>query len=152
MKGSSSSPCRRLLISPCITSYPYLCLGSTDAPCSHLWGRSLLSPKWRPYSQGPRTLPFQGPRHLRPTVYCPLFTAPCLMVSVYCPLSTAHCILSTITSHSLLSNVYCPLSTGQCLQSIASGPLSPAHCLLPTVKLFTAHCLLPTVHCPLSTG
>ncbi len=36
VKGSSSSSSYRLLISPCITSYPFPCPGSTDALCSRL--------------------------------------------------------------------------------------------------------------------
>jgi hypothetical protein len=56
MKGSSSSSSRRLLVLSPITSPFFHCLGSTDAPCSRLGDPVPLSPKWRPHSQGPRTL------------------------------------------------------------------------------------------------
>ncbi len=49
---------------PCpnfVTSSLFPCLGSTDAPCSHLGDPIPLSPRWRPYSQGPRTLTYQDP-------------------------------------------------------------------------------------------
>ncbi len=55
VKGSSSLPSCRLLISPHITSYPFPCPGSTDAPCSRLWGPVPPSPKMAP--------PFTGSAH-----------------------------------------------------------------------------------------
>ncbi len=44
-----------------ITSSLFPCLGSTDASCSHLGDPVLPSPRWRPHSQGPRTLPYRDP-------------------------------------------------------------------------------------------
>jgi hypothetical protein len=44
-----------------VTSFPFLYLGSTDAPCSRLGDPVPPSPKWRPHSQGPRTLPYRDP-------------------------------------------------------------------------------------------
>jgi hypothetical protein len=44
-----------------ITSCPFPYLGSTDAPCSCLGDPVPPSPKWRPHSQGPRTLPYRDP-------------------------------------------------------------------------------------------
>ncbi len=44
-----------------ITSSLFPYLGSTDAPCSRFGDPVPPSPKWRPYSQGPRTLPYRDP-------------------------------------------------------------------------------------------
>jgi hypothetical protein len=44
--------------------FPYL--GPTDAPCSRLGNPAPLSPKWRPHSQGPRTLPYRDPEQILP--------------------------------------------------------------------------------------
>jgi hypothetical protein len=63
-EGSSSLPSCRLLILPRNTSYLFPCPDSTDAPCSRLEDPVPPSPKWRPHSQGPRTLPYRGPRHI----------------------------------------------------------------------------------------
>jgi hypothetical protein len=61
MKGLSSMSSRRLLISPRITSSLFPCPDSTDAPCSRLEDPVPPLPKWRPHSQGPRTLPHRDP-------------------------------------------------------------------------------------------
>ncbi len=42
--------------------FPYL--GSTNAPCSRLEDPVPPSPKWRPHSQGPRTLPCRDPEQV----------------------------------------------------------------------------------------
>ncbi len=47
-----------------ITSSLFPYLGSTDAPCSRLGVPVPPSPKWRPHSQGLRTLPYRDPEHL----------------------------------------------------------------------------------------
>ncbi len=47
-----------------ITSSLFPYLGSTDAPCSRLGVPVPPSPKWRPHSQGPRTLPYRDPEQL----------------------------------------------------------------------------------------
>jgi hypothetical protein len=47
-----------------VTSFLFPCLGSTDALCPRSGDPVLLPPKWRPYSQGPRTLPYRDPEHL----------------------------------------------------------------------------------------
>jgi hypothetical protein len=60
--GSSSSSSRRLLISLWITSPLFLCPEPTDAPCLYYGGLVPPFPRWRPHSQGPHTLPFQGTR------------------------------------------------------------------------------------------
>jgi hypothetical protein len=62
VKGPSSLSTRRLLISLCITSFLFLCPEPTDAPCSHYGDPTPPFPRWRPYPQGPHTLPYQGPR------------------------------------------------------------------------------------------
>jgi hypothetical protein len=63
MKGSSSlTSCRLLILSRLLSSLTYL--GSTDAPCSCNGDPAPPSPKWRPHSQGPRTLPYRDPEHL----------------------------------------------------------------------------------------
>jgi hypothetical protein len=64
MKGSSSSSSCRLLILPRITSSLFPCPGSTDAPCSRLGDPVPPSSKWRPHSQGPRTLPHRDPEQV----------------------------------------------------------------------------------------
>ena len=86
-----------------------------------------------------------GNKTSRPSVHCPLFTAPCplstvhwQLPTVYGPLSNVHCPLST--AHCQLSTVHCPLST------TAHFPLSTAHCQWPTSPF-----PLPTVHCTLSS-
>ncbi len=66
VKESSSLSSRRLLISPRITSSLFLCLESTDAPCSRPEDPAPPFPRWRSHSQGPRTPPSQGPTHLPP--------------------------------------------------------------------------------------
>ncbi len=60
--GSSSLSCRRLLISLWVTSPLFLCPEPTDAPCLYYGGSVPPFPRWRPHSQGPHTLPFQGTR------------------------------------------------------------------------------------------
>ncbi len=40
------------------------CLGSTDALCPRLGDPVPPPPRWRPYSQGPRTLPYRDPEQL----------------------------------------------------------------------------------------
>ncbi len=52
-----------------ITSSLYPFLGSTDNPCSRLGDPYPLSPKWRPHSQGPRTLPYRDPEQLEGQTY-----------------------------------------------------------------------------------
>jgi hypothetical protein len=64
VKGSSSLSSRRLLISLWVTSSLSLCPELTDAPCPYYGGPVPPFPKWRPHSQGPHTLPFQGTRHV----------------------------------------------------------------------------------------
>jgi hypothetical protein len=64
VKGSSSLSSHRLLISPRITSFLFLCPESTDAPCPRSEDPIPPFPRWRPNSQGPHTLPFQGPTQL----------------------------------------------------------------------------------------
>jgi hypothetical protein len=64
VKGSSSLSSRRLLISPRITSLHFPCPELTDAPCPRSGDPVPPSPRWRSHSQGPHTLPFQGPTHL----------------------------------------------------------------------------------------
>ncbi len=44
-----------------ITSSLFPYLGSTDAPCSRLGDPVSPSQKWRPHSQGSRTLPYRDP-------------------------------------------------------------------------------------------
>ncbi len=47
-----------------VTSFRLPCLGSTDAHCPR-WGDPVpLPPKWHPFSQGPRTLPYRDPEQL----------------------------------------------------------------------------------------
>jgi hypothetical protein len=46
-----------------VTSFHLPCLGSTDAHCSPLGDPVPLPPKWRPFPQGPRTLPYRGSEH-----------------------------------------------------------------------------------------
>ncbi len=58
VKGSSSSSSCRLLISPCITSYPFPCPVSTDALCSHLWGPVPPFPKLASLFTGSAHTPF----------------------------------------------------------------------------------------------
>jgi hypothetical protein len=65
VKGSSSLSSRRLLISLWVTSPLFLCPELTDAPCPYYGGSVPPSPKWRPHSQGPHTIPFQGTRHIQ---------------------------------------------------------------------------------------
>ncbi len=60
VKGSSSSSSCRLLISPCITSYPFPCPGSTDALCSRLWGPVPPFPKMASLFTGSAHTPFHG--------------------------------------------------------------------------------------------
>jgi hypothetical protein len=64
VKGSSSLSSHRLLISPRIMSSLFLCPESTDAPCPRSEDPIPPFPRWRSYSQGPHTLPFQGPTQL----------------------------------------------------------------------------------------
>ncbi len=64
VRGSSSSSSRRLLISLWVTSSLFLCPELTDAPCPYYEGSVPPSPRWRPHSQGPHTLPFQGTRQV----------------------------------------------------------------------------------------
>ncbi len=53
-----------LLPSPhSVTSFLLPCPGSTDALCPRLGDPVPLPPKWRPYSQGPRTLPYRDREH-----------------------------------------------------------------------------------------
>jgi hypothetical protein len=47
-----------------VTSFRLSCLGSTDAHCPRLGDPVPLHPKWHPFSQGPRTLPYRDPEHL----------------------------------------------------------------------------------------
>ncbi len=47
-----------------ITSSLFPYLGSTDVPCSRLGDPYPPSPKWRPHSKGPRTLPYRDPEHI----------------------------------------------------------------------------------------
>jgi hypothetical protein len=47
-----------------VTSFLFPYLGSTDAPCSRLGDPVPPSPKWRPHSQGPRTLPCRDPEQV----------------------------------------------------------------------------------------
>ncbi len=70
LKGSSSLSSRRSLISLHITSFLFLCPEPTDAPCPYYEDPPPPFPRWRPHSQGPHTLPFQGPRQ-----YQTFFTA-----------------------------------------------------------------------------
>jgi hypothetical protein len=42
--------------------FPWLC--STDPLCPRLGDPVPLPPKWRPYSQGPRTLPYRDPEQI----------------------------------------------------------------------------------------
>ncbi len=44
-----------------VTSFRLSCLGSTDTHCPRLGDPVPLPPKWRPSSQGPRTLPYRDP-------------------------------------------------------------------------------------------
>ncbi len=44
-----------------VTSFHLPCLGSTDAHCPRLGDPVPLPPKWRPFSQGLRTLPYRDP-------------------------------------------------------------------------------------------
>ncbi len=46
-----------------VTSFLLPCLGSTDAHCPRLGDPVPLPPKWRPFPQGPRTLPDRGSEH-----------------------------------------------------------------------------------------
>jgi hypothetical protein len=46
-----------------ITSFHLPCLGSTDAHCPRLGDLVPLPPKWRPFPQGPHTLPYRGSEH-----------------------------------------------------------------------------------------
>ncbi len=57
VKGSSSLSTRGLLISRQVTSSHFLCPELTDTPYSCYEDPAPLSPKWRPYPQGPHTLP-----------------------------------------------------------------------------------------------
>ncbi len=59
-----------------ITSSPFPCLGSTDAPCSRFGDPVPPSPRWRPHSQGPRTLPYRDPEHQQ--TECPKLSSKCL--------------------------------------------------------------------------
>jgi hypothetical protein len=47
-----------------VTSFLFPYLGSTDALCSHLGDLVPLPPRWRPYSQGPRTPHYRDPEHV----------------------------------------------------------------------------------------
>jgi hypothetical protein len=69
VKGPSSLSSRRLLISPQVTSSHCLCPEPTDAPYPCYEEPAPLYPKWRPYPQGPHTLPFQGPTHVQLVSY-----------------------------------------------------------------------------------
>jgi hypothetical protein len=51
-----------------VTSFLFPYLGSTDALCSRLGDPVPLPPRWRPYSQGPPTLPYWDPEHVDPRV------------------------------------------------------------------------------------
>ncbi len=48
-----------------VTSFLFPWLGSTDTLCPRLGDPVPLSPRWRPYLQGPRTLPYRDPEHLQ---------------------------------------------------------------------------------------
>ncbi len=47
-----------------VTSLHLPCLGSTDAHCPRLGDPVPLLPKWRPFPQGPHTLPYRGSEQL----------------------------------------------------------------------------------------
>jgi hypothetical protein len=47
-----------------VTSFLFPCLDSTDTPCPRLGDPVPPLPKWRPYSQGPCTLPYRDPEQL----------------------------------------------------------------------------------------
>ncbi len=47
-----------------VTSFLFPYLGSTDALFSRLGDLVPLPPRWHPYSQGPRTLPYRDPAQL----------------------------------------------------------------------------------------
>ncbi len=61
--SSFLTSCRLLILSRPVTSFLFPYLGSTDAPYSHHGGPGPLFPRWRPHSQGPRTLPHRDPEH-----------------------------------------------------------------------------------------
>jgi hypothetical protein len=74
MKGSSSL--RLLILSRLLASPVWAQLTLTD----HLGGPVLLPPKWPPFPQGPRTLPYWGPEHFIPHVHADFHaTCPCCM-------------------------------------------------------------------------
>jgi hypothetical protein len=75
--GSSSLSSRLLLISLWVTSLLFLCPELTDAPYLYYGGSVPPFPTWRPHSQGPHTLPFQGTRQCpssHTTLYTPIHT------------------------------------------------------------------------------
>ncbi len=78
VKGSSSLPSCRLLISLRITSLLFLCPEPTDAPCPYCEDPAPHFSRWRPCPQGPHTLPFQGPRQLKSLTVCNNFR--CLLI------------------------------------------------------------------------
>jgi hypothetical protein len=80
VRGSSSLSSRRLLISLWFTSSLFLCPELTDAPCPYYEGPVPPSPRWRPHSQGPHTLPFQGTRQKQTHLALPLHWADPLQV------------------------------------------------------------------------
>ncbi len=62
------------LLSPhLITSSRLPCLGSTDTHWPHLGGPVPSPPKWWPFPQGPRTLPYRGPEHWVSSLLCLTF-------------------------------------------------------------------------------
>jgi hypothetical protein len=65
VKGSSSLSSRRPLISLRITPFLFLCPEPTDAPCPYYEDPAPPFSRWHLHPQGPHTLPFQGPRHLK---------------------------------------------------------------------------------------
>jgi hypothetical protein len=63
-----------------VTSFHLPCLGSTDAHCPRLGDPIPLHPKWRPFSQGLRTLPYRDPVQVQISGCSPLLTGVPLLV------------------------------------------------------------------------
>ncbi len=111
-----------------ITSSRLPCLGLTDAHWPHLGGSVPLLSKWRPFPQGPRTLPHRGPEQFVIIIYYRVMNTPESWLE-----SLGEAIFSNInhmfsSSKSNLQSIFrmtFPLKTVVCfLKSVNSTPMS----------------------------